>query len=117
MKKTILFAAMLFVLAPPPVALSAPKAKSAQECAIFADLALTSSAAARHGMERKALEAMLADMYSINDDKRAGDVVAAVLDAVFGGARGTEPRAFATVLGRACMSTEGDMDSVLGTGS
>lgn len=116
MKKTILFAAMLFVLAP-PVALSAPKAKSAQECAIFADLALTSSAAARHGMERKALEAMLADMYSINDDKRAGEVVAAVLDAVFGGARGTEPRAFATALGRACMSTEGDMDSVLGTGS
>lgn len=116
MKKAILFAAVLFVIAP-PVALSAPKAASAEECAVLADLALVASAAARHGMQRPTVEAMLADIYTINDEGRAGALAAAILDVVFGGAREVMPRVLAGNLGDACMRNEGDMDSILGTGA
>jgi len=116
MRKAILFAAVLFVLAP-PLALSAPRARSPQECAVFADVALVASAAVKHGMRRATLEAMLADIYTIHDEARAGELMRTILDAVFGGASGVEPMVFAGTLKHACMESEGDVDSILGAGT
>lgn len=114
MKKAILFAAVLFVLAP-PVALSAPKAQSPQECAMLADLALVARAAAKHQVERATLEAMLPDIYSIGTQD--GLTLAALIVSAAYAAVDVEPSTFAKSLGGICMRSGGDMDAILGTGA
>lgn len=114
MKKAILFAAVLYLLAP-PVALPAPKATSPQECAVLADMALVARAAAKHGVERAKLEAMLPDIYTVGT--KDGEIIMGLLAAAAYRAVDIEPAVFAKLLGGGCMRSGGDMDAILGTSS
>jgi len=74
------------------------------------------SAAAKVGIERRKVEAMLPEIYDLNtDDSRA--VAGLIVAAVYGSAKGVEPPVFAGTLGATCMRSEGDMDSIIGVGS
>jgi hypothetical protein len=116
MKNAILFAAVLYLVAP-PVALPAPKATSPQECAVLADMALVARAAAKHQVERVKLEAMLPDIYSVGTTD--GETLAALIVAAAyaAAAADVEPATFAEALGGGCMRSGGDLDAILGTGA
>lgn len=114
MKKAILFAAVLHLVAP-PVALSAPRATSPQECAVLADMALVARAAAKHQVERAKLEAMLPDVYAVGTND--GETLAALIVSAAYAAVDVEPTTFAKALGGACMRSGGDMDAILGVSS
>lgn len=113
MKKALLFATLIFLLAP-PVARPAPKAASPQECAVIADMALVARAAAKHGVERRTLEAMLHDIYTVQTED--GEIVMGLLASAAYRAVDIEPSTFAQMLGRGCMQSGGDLDFMLGTG-
>lgn len=114
---TRLVATLVLAIAAAAIALpaaAAPKAKSPGECALYADLALVAAAAAKHGVPRARLEAMLADIYVLRDDGRT--LARLIVDVVYrtpnvGGA----PRQFAELLGNTCLRAAGDMDGILGT--
>lgn len=113
MKRALIAAVMLFIVAPPVA--SAPKAKTALECRLFADLALVASAAAKAGVDRKSIRAMLTDIYDLPTEDDV-TLMRLIVGAVHGSAKGVEPTMFAGTLGSTCMRGESDMDSILGTG-
>lgn len=112
MRKALLFVALLLLT--PPVALPAPKASSPRECAVLADMALVARAAAKHGVERPMLEAMLHDIYTVTTAD--GEIVMGLLASAAYRAVDIEPNVFAQMLGRGCMQSGGDLDFILGTG-
>lgn len=114
MKRTIvaLIGAALLLLAPP--AAPAPKIPDRQYCSIFADVALTSAALARQGIEREKVDAAFAEIYSPQTSD-ARELMRLLTDAGFRAAvAGTAPGDFARAVMYQCVRT-GDLDSLLGT--
>lgn len=95
-------------------AIAAPKAQNARECQLYAELALVAAAAAKHGVERERLEAMLLEIYGFSEQEL--QVARAIVDVVYRTPDvAGSPQAFARLLGDTCVRTRGDMDSILGT--
>lgn len=91
---------------------AAPKAKSHEECATYADVAIVAAASAKHGISRQRLEAAIPDIYGKgNDDTR--EIVRLILDRAYA-APPQSPSEWASVLLRMCTERRGDMDGFLG---
>lgn len=120
MKRLAIALCLVFVVAPSG---AAPKAKSAAECAAYADMALLLATAERHGIERERAAQMLPDIYSYLFEDRGDEAIAiaaALVSAAYAwraAQPASAPREFAELLGATCMRYRGDMDSLLGTES
>jgi hypothetical protein len=92
---------------------AAPRAESAQECAIAADMAAVAQSLAQEGIHQPKARAIMARIYDVTESERGRALMKEILDAAY--LRNvTSTGNFAEELLAACMQTEGDMDAVLG---
>lgn len=110
--KPICAALLVALMATPPLAVAAPKAKSSYECALAADMALVARALAEDKIDRDKASSIMARIYTA-ESERGRDLVKAIIGAAF---HPSAPSAaqFSELLGQTCMRANGDMDSVLG---
>lgn len=104
---------LLCLLCAPVIATATPRAKSAEECVAYADLALVASAMARNGIAADLAGKMLPDVYHLTTaDARA--IANEILSAAY---RKPEqvPREFAMAIGQGCLSNGGDIGALLGS--
>jgi hypothetical protein len=108
-------AIFILALAAAAVAQAEPRAKSAEECMTYADLALVASTLAKHGIARERAHAMIPDMYNLRDAD-AAELARRIVEAAYlvPEAARTEPRTFASNLGSTCLRAQGRMDAVIG---
>jgi len=91
-----------------------PLARSLEECLAYADLALVASALAKHGIERAKTETLLPDIYQLQTEE-ARQTAQRIVAAAYGDAvAAAQPRAFAAVVGNACLRGRGRFDALLG---
>ncbi len=93
-------------------AAAVPRAKSAEECMIYADLALVASTFAKHGIARDQAERMLPDMYEIGTPD-AVEIAQRIVESAYELLR-VEPKMFSRALVNTCVSRGGAMDAILG---
>jgi len=92
---------------------AAPRAQSAEECGIAADMALVAQALARENIDRPKAGAIMARIYDVADSDRGMALMQHILETAYlrnvdtGGTLAEE-------LFTACMQSGGDMDSVFG---
>jgi hypothetical protein len=118
--KRLLAAAVLAVLhVSAPVA--APRAESALECGVAADMAVVADSLAREQIDHLKAGAIMARIYDVAGSQRGRDLMQDILDAAYGAGRGaTAPSSessgqkFAEELFTTCMKSGGDMDRILG---
>jgi lipopolysaccharide export LptBFGC system permease protein LptF len=109
------------------VAQAAPRAESAMECGIAADMAVVAHSLAREDVHRTKADAIMGRIYDVAESDRGKELMRDIMDAAYnansasGGA--TFPGAaaatasgqkFAEELFAACMKTGGNMDTILG---
>ena len=98
-------------------AFAAPKAESAMECGIAADMAVVARSLAQEEIQRPQASAIMARIYDVSDSARGKELMRDILDAAYrdkGGSNGPSSQKFAEDLFTACMKTGGNMDTVLG---
>jgi len=98
-------------------ALAAPRAQSALECGIAADMAIVAHSLAREQVQRPKADAIMARIYDVGDSERGKALMKEILDAAYvptAAAGGTTGQKFAEDLYSTCIESGGDMDAVLG---
>ena len=98
-------------------ALAAPRAESALECGIAADMAVVAHSLAREEVQRAKANAIMARIYDVAESERGKALMKDILDAAYvptAAAGGTSGQTFAEDLYASCMSSDGNMDAVLG---
>lgn len=92
---------------------AAPRAQSAEECVIAADMALVAQSLARERIEPSKAGAIMARIYDVSESERGEELMRSILAAAYvrNVAQGAS---FAQELYEACMSTQGNMDAILG---
>lgn len=97
-------------------AYAAPKAESAMECGIAADMAVVARSLAQEEIQRPQANAIMARIYDVTDSARGKELMRDILDAAYRDKGGTSPSSqkFAEDLFATCMKTGGNMDPVLG---
>ena len=115
MKYLVLLGAMLAT-----GALAAPRAESAMECGIAADMAVVAHSLAAERLEQAKAGAIMARIYDVTASKRGKELMDDIINAAYrsndsasagGSANG---QSFAENLFAVCMKTGGSMDEVLG---
>ena len=94
---------------------AAPRAESAQECGIAADMAVVAQSLAREEIAAAKAGAIMARIYDVSESERGRALMKEILDAAYvrsAAAGGT--KSFAEELFATCMSTDGNMDTILG---
>jgi hypothetical protein len=112
-----LFIALLLGGAAASSALAAPKAESAMECGIAADMAIVARSLAQEQIQRPRAGAIMARIYDVSESARGKELMKDILDAAYGqdsASGGSSSQAFAEELFTACMKDGGNMDAVLG---
>jgi hypothetical protein len=107
----MLLAALLGAFAASAVA--APKAESAMECGIAADMAIVARSLAQEEIQRPQANAIMARIYDVSDSARGKELMKDILDAAYS-SNGDSSQKFAEELFATCMKTGGNMDPVLG---
>jgi hypothetical protein len=109
--------AIAYVSAP----VAAPRAESALECGVAADMAVVAHSLAREQIDQPKAGAIMARIYDVAQSQRGKDLMRDILDAAYSaGQGGTAPSAassgqtFAEELYATCMKSGGDMDGILG---
>ena len=95
----------------------APRAQSALECGIAADMAVVAHSLAREEVQRAKANAIMARIYDVAQSERGQALMKDILDAAYvptAAAGGTSGQTFAEDLYASCMSSDGNMDAVLG---
>ena len=110
--RTLLAALALAGVAASP-AFSAPKAESAVECGIAADMAVVARSLAEEQVQRPQALAIMARIYDVSGSARGKELMQDILDAAYR-PDGDDSQKFAAELFTACMKTGGNMDTVLG---
>src|SRR5687768_6165720 len=110
MMKTLL-AVLLGGLAAAP-AFAAPKAESAMECGIAADMAVVARSLAEEQVQRPQASNIMARIYDVSESTRGRELMRDILDAAY--RNQSDSQKFAEELFAACMKTGGNMDTVLG---
>jgi lipopolysaccharide export LptBFGC system permease protein LptF len=105
----LVFAAALFSLE----SFAAPRAESAEECAIAADMALVAESLAGEAIQRPKAGAIMTRIYGVAESERGKALMNAILDAAYT-RKASTPRPFADELLAVCLKSAGNMDSVLG---
>jgi hypothetical protein len=98
-------------------ALAAPRAESALECGIAADMAVVAHSLAREQVQRTKADTIMARIYDVSQSDRGKELMKEILDVAYGpsaAAGGTTGQKFAEDLFASCMKSGGDMDPVLG---
>jgi hypothetical protein len=94
-------------------AFAAPKAESAMECGIAADMAVVARSLAEEAVQRPQASAIMARIYDVSDSARGRELMKDILDAAYR-TNDASSQQFAEDLFSACMKTGGNMDTVLG---
>ena len=98
-------------------AFAAPRAESAVECGIAADMAIVAASLAREEVQRPKADAIMARIYDVSQSERGQELMTESLDAAYVPAGATAQatgQEFAESLYSTCMKSGGDMDPVLG---
>ena len=98
-------------------ALPAPRAESAIECGIAADMAVVAHSLAHEEIQRQKADTIMARIYDVSHSERGQTLMKEILDAAYvpkGTAAQTTSQEFAESLYATCMKSGGDMDPVLG---
>jgi hypothetical protein len=92
---------------------AAPRAESALECGIAADMAIVAHSLAREQIQRAKADTIMARIYDVTQSDRGKELMKDILDAAYvsGVPAGQK---FAEELYATCMKSGGDMDPVLG---
>jgi len=96
---------------------AAPRAESALECGIAADMAIVAHSLAREQIQRAKADTIMARIYDVMQSDRGKELMKEILDTAYGAsaaAGGTSGQKFAEDLFATCMKSGGDMDPVLG---
>jgi hypothetical protein len=93
--------------------LAAPKAESAMECGIAADMAVVARSLAEESVQRPQANAIMARIYDVSESARGRELMRDILDAAYR-TNGSSSQQFAEDLFSACMKTGGNMDKILG---
>src|SRR5687767_483100 len=94
-------------------AVAAPKAESAAECGIAADMAIVARSLAEEQVQRPQAGAIMARIYDVSESARGKQLMTDILEAAYR-TNGASSQKFAEDLFAACMKTGGNMDTVLG---
>jgi hypothetical protein len=94
-------------------ALAAPKAESAVECGIAADMAVVARSLAEEEVQRPQAGAIMARIYDVSESSRGKELMKDILDAAYR-TNGATSQKFAEDLFAACLKTGGNMDTILG---
>src|SRR5687767_6232143 len=94
-------------------AFAAPKAESAMECGIAADMAVVARSLAEEQVQRPQASAIMARIYDVSESTRGRELMRDILDAAYR-KDSQNSQKFAEELFAACMKTGGNMDTVLG---
>jgi lipopolysaccharide export LptBFGC system permease protein LptF len=119
-----LFAGGLVVSA----AQAAPRAESAMECGVAADMAVVANSLAREQIQRPKADAIMVRIYDVSESDRGRELLRDIIDAAYSQrdnsasagatASGQDTTAsgqkFAEDLFATCMKSGGDMDRILG---
>ena len=119
MRRSLALAAIAAGLSAP--AHAAPRAQSALECGIAADMAVVAKSLAAEAIERAKADTIMARIYDVSQSERGSELMKEIVDAAYAGgsaaAGGSAPNAaqkFAESLYSTCVRSGGDMDPVLG---
>lgn len=93
-------------------AFAAPRAESAEECGIAADMALVAHSLAREEIHRPKARAIMARIYDVSESERGRALMQHILDAAYRRPVASA-QSFAEELFAACIKTGGDMDAIL----
>jgi len=107
------FAALLLAAG----AQAAPRAESALECGIAADMAVVAHSLAHEEIQRQKADTIMARIYDVAESERGQALMKEILDAAYGptaAAGGTASQKFAEDLYSTCIESGGNMDAVLG---
>ena len=92
---------------------AAPRAESALECGIAADMAVVAHSLAREQVQRPKAVAIMARIYDVGGSDRGKALMQDILEAAYSH-RGSSSQKFAEELFATCMKRGGNMDPVLG---
>jgi hypothetical protein len=92
---------------------AAPKAESAVECGIAADMAVVARSLAEEQVQRPQAHAIMTRIYDVSESARGKELMKEILDAAYRKNASTS-QTFAEELFTACMKSGGNMDTVLG---
>jgi len=98
-------------------ALAAPRAESALECGIAADMAVVAHSLAHEQIQRQKADIIMARIYDGSESERGQAPMKEILDAAYvptGPIAKVSGQEFAQALYSTCMKSGGDMDQVLG---
>ena len=98
-------------------AVAAPRAESALECGIAADMAVVAHSLAKEDVQRTKADTIMARIYDVAQSDRGKELMKEILDAAYvtsGPAAQNSGQKFAEDLFASCMKSGGDMDPVLG---
>src|SRR4051812_18408526 len=115
MKLTKLKIAAIALIVAPAVAYAAPRAESAQECGVAADMAIVARSLADEQVQPPKAEAIMSRIYDVAESERGKALMKDILDAAYKMDETRPGTKFAEELFVACMKTSGDMDQVLGS--
>ena len=92
---------------------AAPRAESAQECSIAADMAVVAQSLAQEGIHPPKAGAIMTRIYDVSESERGRALMKEILEAAY--LRNVNSsQNFAEELFAACMQTDGNMDAILG---
>lgn len=109
---TWLAAGVFALLLVASIATAAPRAQSAVECGVAADMAIVARSLAQEEVQRAKAAAIMSRIYDVTESERAMQLMGEILDAAY--AKSESSQVFAEKLFTACMKTGGDMNEVLG---
>ena len=100
---------------------AAPRAESAMECGVAADMAVVADSLAREQIDHGKAGAIMARIYDVSESQRGKALMRDILDAAYSAGRGASAaqpentsQKFAEDLYMVCMKSGGNMDGVLG---
>jgi lipopolysaccharide export LptBFGC system permease protein LptF len=113
-----LFAGGLVVSA----AQAAPRAESAMECGVAADMAVVAHSLAREQIQRPQADAIMVRIYDVSESDRGKELLRDIIDAAYSSQQDNTASAGGTASGQrfaedlfaTCMKSGGDMDRILG---
>jgi hypothetical protein len=98
---------------------AAPRAETAMECGIAADMAVVAHSLAQERIERRQADAIMGRIYDVSESDRGKQLMRDITDAAYRAKQGgiAAPQGgqrFAEELFATCMKTGGNMDPLLG---
>ena len=101
---------------------AAPRAESATECGVAADMAVVAHSLAREEIQRPKADAIMGRIYDVSESPRGRELMRDIVDAAYSAQRNanassggtTNGQRFAEDLFATCMKSGGDMDQILG---